>query len=354
MTPLTCLYYSVTRGCSLACAHCWVDSTSRRGGFRTWPRDREELTPAEFGDLLDQALGLGLESVKFTGGEPLIRSDFPDLYYEAARRGLSTYVETSGTVVPDGLADLWRSHPPDHVSLSLDSWRKEEHDRFRGRQGAFERTLSFAGMLRDLSVPFQVISMLLGTDGIWLDSVASRAESLGASSLKFNSLGPLGRAAGLRSRAYSVQEVKATIQLNAWIERRYSRSVHFSIPPAFIAAGRLPFAGSCSVTTNLGLLPDGRASPCGVGLIEPSLVAGDARSEGLDAVWSGSTLLRSIRETVPDRLRGICSRCLLRNACMGYCLAENYCLTGRLDSPSPFCAVADEAGLFPPTRLVPR
>jgi len=57
-----------------------------------------------------------------------------------------------------------------------------------------------------------------------------------------------------------------------------------------------------------------------------------------------------LREGLPHRLTGICSRCIMRARCIGSCIAQNYYRDGSLWAPYWFCELADEAGLFPASR----
>ncbi|OGP52753.1 MAG: hypothetical protein A2Y65_12180 [Deltaproteobacteria bacterium RBG_13_52_11] len=62
-------------------------------------------------------------------------------------------------------------------------------------------------------------------------------------------------------------------------------------------------------------------------------------------------VLQELREGLPSRLGGICTRCLMRHQCLGSCIAQNYYEAGNLWAPFWFCQQADEAGLFPESRL---
>ena len=361
---LTDLYYSVTSDCNLACKHCWIRCCGSGPTFAARARENQELSADEFRAVLEQACALGLESVKFTGGEPLLREDFAEIYETAVATGtdraesgrLLLYIETNGTFDFDAVRHVWSRHPPEHVSLSLDSSDPAEHDSFRGANGAFERTLRFAGELRQEGIPFQVIATLLSFEREWILPIVRMAESLGASTLKLNPISAMGRGSGLLDEAEGVMKgnraVEMLLDLNDWVERSCGRAVHLAIPRAFRSLHRLPCFGECSVLSNIGLLPEGGYSICGVGLIRPELVIGNCRRDLLADVWTSSELLRHLRNTVPDDLKGVCSSCILRSACMGHCVAENYCETGSFESPSPFCSLAEEKGLFPSGRLI--
>ena len=57
------------------------------------------------------------------------------------------------------------------------------------------------------------------------------------------------------------------------------------------------------------------------------------------------------RRSLPDDLEGVCGRCILRQRCLGNCVAENYHQARRLTAAYWFCQQAEQAGLFPTARL---
>ncbi|MCD4775377.1 MAG: radical SAM protein, partial [Candidatus Aegiribacteria sp.] len=125
--PLRHLYVNPVGECNLACKHCWIAPKRSETPFQTRERLNSEFSPEQFVDLLDQAVELGLKNLKFTGGEPLLRSDFAELYRTAVEHpGILTLgIETNGTLVPDGLWDVFEKHPPRTVAVSLDSVNAE-------------------------------------------------------------------------------------------------------------------------------------------------------------------------------------------------------------------------------------
>jgi len=68
-------------------------------------------------------------------------------------------------------------------------------------------------------------------------------------------------------------------------------------------------------------------------------------------VWQDNAILKALREGLPHRLEGVCGRCLMKGRCLGSCIAQNYYSKGSLWAPNWFCEQAEEAGLFPTSRL---
>jgi radical SAM protein with 4Fe4S-binding SPASM domain len=104
----------------------------------------------------------------------------------------------------------------------------------------------------------------------------------------------------------------------------------------------------------LGVLPRGEYALCGVGQHVPELAMGDVISSSLEELWRSHPVLQKVRAGVPHQLKGVCARCLMKNACLGSCVASNYQVSGDILEPYWFCEKAEQEGLFPESRKVDR
>jgi radical SAM protein with 4Fe4S-binding SPASM domain len=71
----------------------------------------------------------------------------------------------------------------------------------------------------------------------------------------------------------------------------------------------------------------------------------------LEEVWTSQPVLNMIRDDIPGRLTGVCGRCVMKDRCLGSCVAQNYYRSHNLLAPFWFCEKAELAGLFPASRL---
>lgn len=125
--------WNLTRSCNLRCQHCYTDSANRR-----YPG---ELSTAECEAVLEDLASYRVPAVLFSGGEPLVR---PDLFHLAARAralGLHVVLSTNGTLITPEIAGRLAELKFAYVGISLDSALPGVHDRFRGVEGAFEKTM---------------------------------------------------------------------------------------------------------------------------------------------------------------------------------------------------------------------
>ncbi|MGA2284886.1 MAG: radical SAM protein [Dehalococcoidia bacterium] len=124
--------WNVTRRCNLHCAHCYSDSFDR--AFEG------ELTTAEAKAVIDDLAAFGVPVILFSGGEPLLRPDLPELIERAQMHGIRSVLSTNGTLLIRGVADEMKKLGLSYVGISIDG-PQPVHDRFRGMIGAFQEAM---------------------------------------------------------------------------------------------------------------------------------------------------------------------------------------------------------------------
>jgi SynChlorMet cassette radical SAM/SPASM protein ScmF len=204
----------------------------------------------------------------------------------------------------------------------------------------------------------QVIMTVMRSNADQIESVVHLAGELGASSVKFNIVQPSARGERLheKDQALSIAEL---IRLGRHVEMdlapKTKMSLFFDYPLAFRPLSRMASGDGCDICGILGILgviPTGEYALCGIGSQIPELVFGEVGEDKLEEVWRKNQVLQELREGLPGRLGGVCTRCLMRHQCLGSCIAQNYYDAGTLWAPFWFCQQAEEAGLFPASRLI--
>jgi SynChlorMet cassette radical SAM/SPASM protein ScmF len=350
--PLAQLYCYLSEGCNLACAHCWLSP-------RHDPDARAAFLPlALLRSIIAEAKPLGLTGVKLTGGEPLLHPDIHAILDLLHAEQLELTMETNATLcTPELAANIARQCNP-YISVSLDAALPKTHDRLRGVPGAFELTIQAIRTLVAHQIPTQIIMSLMRDNVGQMQEMVELASGLGVESLKFNLVQPIGRGKSLHTAGRSLttaELISLARRVETELAPRARIRLYFDCPPAFktlqgIASGR-DGCGVCGIFSILGVLATGQYSLCGIGSQVPELVFGQAGKDHLADVWFRTPLLRKIRQGLPGQLTGICGRCLMKNLCLGSCLAQNYYRAKSIWAPFWLCAEAEESGLFPASRL---
>ena len=133
---------ALTYRCNNDCAHC----------YNARARDFGELDTQAWFDILDRLWDQAIPHVVFTGGEPTLREDLPDLIAHAESNGQITGLNTNGRRLSDRrYAETLVQAGLDHVQITLESHDSEIHDHMVRRKGAWKQTV--AGVRNALGDP---------------------------------------------------------------------------------------------------------------------------------------------------------------------------------------------------------
>jgi 12,18-didecarboxysiroheme deacetylase len=124
--------WNVTRQCNLKCVHCYAHAKATTGD--------NELTTAQGKTLINDLAQFGVPVLLFSGGEPLIRPDLPELAAYAVQKGMRAVISTNGTLITAETARILKDIGLSYVGISLDGM-EDINDRFRGVKGAFASAL---------------------------------------------------------------------------------------------------------------------------------------------------------------------------------------------------------------------
>lgn len=124
--------WNITKQCNLKCIHCYAHA-------KNTPFDNE-LSTKDGKNLIDDLARFNVPVLLFSGGEPLIRKDLPELAAYTVEKGIRAVISTNGTLISQKTAHLLKDIGLSYVGISLDGMEKI-NDRFRGVKGAFQSAL---------------------------------------------------------------------------------------------------------------------------------------------------------------------------------------------------------------------
>jgi radical SAM protein with 4Fe4S-binding SPASM domain len=163
----------LTFRCNLRCVHCYV--AHGHGGIP----DQTELSYGEICNILDQIVDEGCLWLLLTGGEPLLRPDFLDIYTYAKRKGLLFNLFTNGTLITPRIADYLADWRPFVVEITLYGRTQETYERITGVPGSHARCMQGIDLLLERGVPLKLKTMLMTLNQHELWDIKAYAESLG-------------------------------------------------------------------------------------------------------------------------------------------------------------------------------
>jgi radical SAM protein with 4Fe4S-binding SPASM domain len=125
--------WNITQACNLACEHCYQNAGASNAA--------EELTTEEKLMVVDKIADAMIPLLAIAGGEPLVARDIWDVLERAKRRGIHMTIATNGTLLTREHAARLKECGVKYIEISIDTLDPEEHDRFRGRNGAWEKAV---------------------------------------------------------------------------------------------------------------------------------------------------------------------------------------------------------------------
>jgi radical SAM protein with 4Fe4S-binding SPASM domain len=137
------------------------------------------LSGAEAAHIIDQVADAGCLFFLITGGEPLLRTDFPQLYRYAREKGLVTTVFTNGTLIDEKIVALFREYPPRAVEISLYGATAQTYERVTGVAGSYGRCMAGIQQLLAAHVPVRLKTIMLSLNIAELGAMQELARTYG-------------------------------------------------------------------------------------------------------------------------------------------------------------------------------
>ena len=169
----TFLDIAVTYRCQCRCVHC--SATAQQCDAA------DELTTSELKSVIDAARRLGVLEVIFSGGEPLLRPDMPELVRHARDAGLLTRLNTNGLLLTrENVAELKRAGVT-QCAVSIDDADPAVHDRLRGLSGLHAKATEGVRILHEFGIPCQILTYASRENvTVGLERIIKQGRELGA------------------------------------------------------------------------------------------------------------------------------------------------------------------------------
>ena len=141
--PGPVVIWNLVRRCNLTCKHCYSVSADH-----DFPG---ELDTSEVFNVMQDLKAFRVPVLILSGGEPLLRPDLFDIAQRAKEMGFYVGLSTNGTLIDATTIHRIVDIGFDYVGISLDG-RRDTHDRFRRRAGAFDASMGALRLCRDAGV----------------------------------------------------------------------------------------------------------------------------------------------------------------------------------------------------------
>ena len=162
----------LTHRCNLRCIHCYLSGSDVSRVLET-PTDRVL-------GIIDEAADAGCLFLLLTGGEPLLREDFPVIYRHAKMCGMLITVFTNGTLITEEIVRLFSEYPPKTIEISLYGSNSSVYEAITGVSGSYERCMRGIRMLHENGVSMRLKTILMANNKDDFPMIEETARSFNA------------------------------------------------------------------------------------------------------------------------------------------------------------------------------
>ncbi len=146
----------LTERCNNNCVHCYINLPVNDGKAK-----KKEITFEGIKAIVDEAAGMGCLSWSLTGGEPLLREDFSDIYLYLKRKGMRISLFTNATLINSEIANLFRKYPPQNLEVTIYGLRQKTYEAITRNPGSFRAFRQGINVLKENHIPFTLKSAAL-------------------------------------------------------------------------------------------------------------------------------------------------------------------------------------------------
>ena len=354
--------WSLSYGCNLRCMHCYQNASRPSS---------DELTLEEQLNIVDQLGRAGVSMIVLSGGEPLTNPNLGRIIERIRTYDIAVSIDSNGVLMNREIVQSLKRAGVASIELSIDSIDPVSHDRFRGLNGAFEKTLNAVDLCSEAGIFTTVASTITTMNYADCNKLLTLAKNHGASRVVFFDLIPAGRGRNIEQLRLSRDQLLDLMEL---VKKQSSRNgievftelpqyviyssngegesvsnhadqtlsiERFTVSTFFDCSGRnsaykrfAPYLGGCPAgRIYCNIQPNGNVTPC---MFMPEYpVAGNLRKESFEDVWKGETF-QALRDRT--RLKGKCRDCKYTIVCGG-CRAKAAAYNSDYLSSDPTCPI---------------
>ncbi len=330
--PPLWLLAELTYRCPLHCVFCY--NPLKYAGVQ------DELSTAEWVDVMQQARAMGAAQLGFSGGEPLMRDDLEELVQEAHHLGFYTNLITSGVGLNATRAQRLKDAGLDHIQLSFQDSTRELND-FLSHTRTFDLKQRVARLIKSHDWPMVMNCVLHRHNLPHVRKIIDMAVALEAEYLELANTQYYGWAWLNRDHLMPTREEleRAEAEVNAFRAEQAAQTgghpcrVLFVVPDYFEERPKACMNGWGAVF--LSVAPDGLAMPCHNARDLPGLSLPNVRTRSIADIWQRSQAFNAYRGD--GWMKAPCRECDERHKDFGGCRCQAFLITGDATEADPVC-----------------
>ncbi|MFH0845433.1 MAG: radical SAM protein [Pseudomonadota bacterium] len=153
---LSAFEMEVTARCNNNCVHCYINLPAGDRGAK-----EKEISFHEIKEIVDEAVSLGALWCLITGGEPLLREDFSQIYLYLKKKGILISVFTNATLITEDHVRLFKRYPPRNIEVSVYGVTEETYERVTRTPGSFAAFIRGLDLLMENGIKVRLKAMIM-------------------------------------------------------------------------------------------------------------------------------------------------------------------------------------------------
>ncbi len=162
--------FELTPRCSLNCKMCYV-----RLDKPQMNQIGRELTANEWIRIAHEALEAGTLNLLITGGEPLIREDFAEIYTALSGMGFIIKLNTNATLITPEIVKLFSRYPPTATCVTLYGASPDTYEKICGDANGFDKTIRGLELISKIPTELEVRTTFIRDNMNELDEIRTIA-----------------------------------------------------------------------------------------------------------------------------------------------------------------------------------
>jgi radical SAM protein with 4Fe4S-binding SPASM domain len=164
--------FELTPRCNFHCKMCYIHMTPAEISAR----NSRELTTKEWIKIAGDAIENGTLNLLITGGEPLLRKDFAQIYREINQMGFIIGINTNASLLDEKYYRLFSGYPPTSVSVTVYGADRETYQNITGNGNHFDSTIRGLEYLKDISTSLEVKATFIKDNKDQIDRIRELAD----------------------------------------------------------------------------------------------------------------------------------------------------------------------------------
>jgi pyrroloquinoline quinone biosynthesis protein E len=325
--PPLWILLELTHQCPLECPYCYNQMD--------FAKFDNKMKKEDWFRVMEEAREMGAVQIGFSGGEPLLNKDLPEIVKKASDLGFYTNLITSGVGGEPGIVQKLKDAGLKNVQIGIQSNKEEIVTLLTNNKTAFEQKKKFTKEVREAGMQIVVNATVHKYNIDHVDEIIDFADEMGAHYMEIANVQYYGWALENIDRLLpSKEQIKEAKRLtDIYRDNPDNKMKAFFVVPDYHEV-RPKACMNGWASTFLTINPEGEALPCNMANTLP-LQFPNVKEFSVQQIWDRSNSFNYFRGD--DWMPEPCKSCPEKAQDFGGCRCQAFALTNDMHATDPVC-----------------